>query len=126
MPAQLCHTEHARKITSSSYVWPSEYDTALMDDMTHVVYPAPFQRGLESEAHTAASPFFEDGFGYMMREIFFSASVYTAVDFLNAHGAWFSVVALPAIVIACLTGDLVIAAWCFVAAFIICWSLGFR
>ena len=38
----------------------------------------------------------------------------------------FSVLLLPVITIACLTGDLIVAAWCFVAGFVVCWSLGFR
>lgn len=40
--------------------------------------------------------------------------------------AQFSVLVLPVVIIACLTGDLLISFFCFVAGFVVCWALGFR
>ena len=38
----------------------------------------------------------------------------------------FSCLVLPVVVIACLTGDLLVALCCLVSGFVVCWSLGFR
>jgi hypothetical protein len=124
--AMLCHTDHARRISDPNYVFVAAYDDNFAAEMTHVVYPSIFQRRTESETSTAATPFFAGGIGTVLRNVCFTPWVYTTFDFVNAHAAWFSCLLLPIVVIACLTGDLVVAAWCFVAGFVVCWCLGFR
>ena len=67
------------------------------------------------------------GIGVALRDVCFTPWVYTFIDFTNAHGRLVHMLlVLPVIIIACLTGDLAIAACCLVAGFIVCWSLGFR
>ena len=86
----------------------------------HPHHPQP------GETSTTATPFFSRGIGVALRDVCFTPWVYTLIDFTNAHAGWFTCLLLPVIIIACLTGDLAIAACCFVAGFIVCWSLGFR
>ena len=86
----------------------------------HPHHPQP------GETSTRATPFFSRGIGVALRDVCFTPWVYTLIDFTNAHAGWFTCLLLPVIIIACLTGDLAIAACCLVAGFIVCWSLGFR
>jgi len=124
--AMLDHTDHAARIADPDFAWVAAYDDQFASEMKHVVYPSIFQRRTEDETATTATPFFQGGLGKTLRNICFMPWVYTTIDVINAHGAWFSCLLFPVIIIACLTGDLAIAAWCFAAGFVVCWSLGFR
>ena len=123
---QLSHTDFAALIADPHYVFAAPYDDQIAAQSIYVVYPAPLQRYTEGEAHTTATPFFGSAIGRLLRNVCFTPTVYTVIDWINAHACWFSLLVLPVIIIACLTGDLLTAACCFVAGFIICWSLGFR
>jgi len=124
--AMLCHTQFAHLIADPTYVFAAAYDDNFAAEMTHVVYPSIFQRHTEAETTTAATPFFSGGLGQWLRDTCFDHTIYTIIDFINAKGAWFSVLFLPVLIIACLTGDAVVSLWCFGVGFIVCWSLGFR
>ena len=124
--AMLCHTDHASRIADPAYVFSKPYDDQFTSTMVYHVYPSVIQRRTERETSTQATPFFSGGVGLVLRNVCFEPTTYMIIDFINAHGGWVTVLLLPVIIIACLTGDLAIAAWCFVGGFIICWSLGFR
>jgi len=125
--AMLCHTDFAALITSADYTFSQPYDNQLSDSMLHVVYPSIFQRRQDEEGGDAeASFFFSGSFGVGMRSALFTPWIYTTVDFLNSKGSWILCLILPVLVIACLTSDLVVSFWCFVAGFVVCWAFGFR
>jgi len=124
--AMLCHTDFAHRVADPTYVFTAAYDDNFAGMMTHVLYPSIIQRRTERETATAATPFFSGGIGLWLRNTCFDPTLYTIIDFINAKGAWFSVLFLPVVIIACLTGDPVVSWWCFMVGFIVCWSLGFR
>lgn len=113
-------------IADPTYVFSGPYDDNFASLMTHVVYPSIIQRRSESQTATIATEFFRHGLGVALRDIAFNPYVYATIDWINAHGGWFSILLLPIIVIACLTSDFVIATWCLLAGAVMCWSLGFR
>ena len=86
--AMLCHTDHASRIASPTFLFDSAYDNSLVDLMRHVVYPSVMQRRTESETSTAATPFFHGGIGIVLPNVAFTPWIYTTIDFVNAHAAW--------------------------------------
>ena len=86
--AMLCHTDHASRISSPTYLFDAAYDDSLVTQMRYVVYPSVIQRRTETETSTAATPFFHGGLGLMLRNVCFTPWIYTTIDFVNAHAAW--------------------------------------
>jgi len=124
--AMLDHTDHAERITAPTYVWREAYDQQFKQEMTHVVYPAVFQRQTEPAAPTVGistmlPDYLSGGAGF-----FYSPGIYTLFDFLSAHGSWLLCLIVPIILILCLTNDWIITLWCFVGTLLICWALGMR
>jgi len=125
--AMLCHTEYARKITDPSFEWTAPYDDQFAYASTHVVYPAIIQRHTESDTATEATDLFAAGSVLSwLRDVFFTPWVYTVMDVINAHAAWFSLFILPVTVVACVTNDWLISLFALIIAFIIVWALGVR
>ena len=91
--AMLCHTDHAQRISSPTFVMAGAYEDAFSAEAIHVLYPSMIQRRTDSESSTNSTALFERGLGSFVRDVAFTPSVYTTVDFLNAHGGWVRTVA---------------------------------
>jgi hypothetical protein len=70
--AMLCHTRHAARIVDDNFRFELNYDDQFASEMTHVVYPAIFQRRTASETATVATAIFSTLFGIALRDFAFT------------------------------------------------------
>lgn len=124
--AMLCHITFAKRITAPSFEFAEEYDRTFASEMTHVVYPALIQRRTDSETPTRAGVAKDSLSLSWLRDIAFTPWVYTTLDWVNAHGAWVSLVVVPTLAVLCVTNDFLISLSLCVACSFLCWAYGLR